>query len=56
MFYNINVQVEKLFFFIVAGEETKQGFPGACIIELITSVIYGFRNKLECLSLQTFPA
>ena len=26
-------------------------FPGACIIKLITAVIYGFRNKLECLSL-----
>jgi hypothetical protein len=25
--------------------------PGACIIKLITAVIYGFRNKLECLSL-----
>ncbi len=22
---------------------------GACIIKLITAVIYGFRNKLECL-------
>ncbi len=28
-------------------------FPGACIIKLITAVIYGFRNKLECLSLNT---
>jgi hypothetical protein len=26
---------------------------GACIIKLITAVIYGFRNKLECLSLNT---
>jgi len=25
--------------------------PGACIIKLITTVIYGFHNKLECLSL-----
>jgi hypothetical protein len=25
--------------------------PGAFIIKLITAVIYGFRNKLECLSL-----
>jgi hypothetical protein len=25
--------------------------PGACIIKRITAVIYGFRNKLECLSL-----
>ena len=27
--------------------------PGACIIKFITAVIYGFRNKLECLSLNT---
>ncbi len=26
---------------------------GACIIKLITAVIYGFRNKLKCLSLNT---
>ncbi len=26
---------------------------GACIIKLITAVIYGFRNKLEHLSLNT---
>ncbi len=26
---------------------------GACIIKLIAAVIYGFRNKLECLSLNT---
>jgi hypothetical protein len=26
---------------------------GACIIKLITAVIYGVRNKLECLSLNT---
>ena len=26
---------------------------GACIIKLITAVIYGFHNKLECLSLNT---
>jgi hypothetical protein len=25
--------------------------PGSCIIKLITVVIYGFRNKLECLYL-----
>jgi hypothetical protein len=24
--------------------------PGACIIKLITVVIYGFSNKLECWS------
>jgi hypothetical protein len=27
--------------------------PGACIIKLIKAVIYSFRNKLECLSLNT---
>ncbi len=26
--------------------------PGASIITLITAVIYGFRNKLECLTLK----
>jgi hypothetical protein len=25
--------------------------PGVCIIKRITAVIYGLRNKLECLSL-----
>jgi hypothetical protein len=25
--------------------------PGACTIKLFTAVIYGFCNKLECLSL-----
>jgi len=25
--------------------------PGACIIKLITAVIYGFHNQLECLTL-----
>jgi len=27
--------------------------PGACIVKLITVVIYGLRNMLECLSLNT---
>jgi hypothetical protein len=27
--------------------------PGACNIKLIMAVIYGFHNKLECLSLNT---
>ncbi len=30
--------------------------PGACIIKLITAVIYGFRNKLECLSLESLSS
>jgi hypothetical protein len=25
----------------------------ACLIKLITAIIYGFRNKLECLTLNT---
>jgi hypothetical protein len=37
---------------ISAGAPEQLGLaPGACIIKLITAVIYGFRNKLECLSL-----
>ncbi len=31
----------------------KGGKPGAYVIKLITAVIYGFRFKLECLSLNT---
>jgi len=30
--------------------------PGACIIKLITAVIYSFRNKLECMSLASLPS
>ncbi len=30
--------------------------PGACIIKLITAVIYGLRNELECLSLAGFSS
>ncbi len=29
---------------------------GACIIKLITAVIYGFRDKLECLSLASLSS
>jgi hypothetical protein len=29
---------------------------GACIKKLITAVIYGFRNKLECLSLASLSS
>jgi hypothetical protein len=28
--------------------------PGACIIKLITAIIYDFCNKLECFSLSSF--
>ncbi len=30
--------------------------PGACIIKLIMAVIYSFRNKLECLSLESLSS
>jgi hypothetical protein len=30
--------------------------PRACIIKLITAVIYGFLNKLECLSLTSLSS
>jgi hypothetical protein len=30
--------------------------PGACIIKLITAVIYSFHNKLECLSLASLSS
>jgi hypothetical protein len=30
--------------------------PGACIMKLITAVIYGFRNKLKCLSLASLSS
>ncbi len=33
----------------------RQG-PGACIIKLITAVIYSFRNKLKCLSLASLSS
>ncbi len=42
-------------FFEGSSKSTQIHFsPGACIIKLITAVIYSFRNKLECLSLQAF--
>jgi hypothetical protein len=33
------------------GWMDKYGRAGALIIKLMTALIYGFRNKLECLSL-----
>ncbi len=30
--------------------------PGACIIKLLTAVIYGFRDKLECLPLASLSS
>ncbi len=36
---------------ITAAERFIATAPEAYIIKLITAVIYGFRNKLECLSL-----
>jgi hypothetical protein len=38
---------------IVDKRSFKKLSPGACIIKLITAVIYGFRNKLQFLSLNT---
>ncbi len=46
-----------LAYYDVAQNTTIKSFilqaPGACIIKLITAVINGFRNKLDCLSLST---
>ncbi len=39
--------------FLILGKNLK---PGACIIKLITAVIYGFNNMLECLSVNTNKA
>jgi hypothetical protein len=38
-------------FITLGSDQRHQVRPGACIIKLITAVIYGARNKLECLSL-----
>ncbi len=44
------------------GKRVEDGFawtqarPGACIIKLITAVIYSFHSKLECLSINTNKA
>jgi len=39
--------------FVTGKLLAKSTIPGACIIKLNTVVINGFRNKLECLSLNT---
>ncbi len=39
-----------------AKRNTYRSHPGACIIKRITAVIYGFRNKLECLSLASLSS
>jgi hypothetical protein len=44
-----NVQITAVKSFITLN-------PGACIIKLIMAVIYGFRNKLECLSLASLSS
>ncbi len=36
---------------VIVRFELKYFTPGACTIKLITALIYGFRNKLECLPL-----
>ncbi len=38
------------------GGGHKAGGPGASIIKLITAVINGFRNKLECMSLASLSS
>ncbi len=43
IFYNTSHRFESLSKVLIT--------PEACIINLITAVIYDFRNKLECLSL-----
>jgi hypothetical protein len=50
---NIHEQTVENIRTIVSRNSWKWRIPGACIIKLITAVIYGFRNKLECLSLKT---
>jgi hypothetical protein len=37
----------------IPGASFEKNSSGACIIKLVTAVIYGFRNKLECLTLNT---
>ncbi len=47
---------QKIFFLNLIGDcddVDQSERSGACIVKLITAVIYGFRNKLECLSLNT---
>ncbi len=33
-----------------------KAIAGACILKLISTVIYGFHNKLECLSLESLSS
>jgi hypothetical protein len=40
-------------FEVIKNESLRKKHPGAIVIKLITAVIYGFRNKLNCLSLNT---
>jgi hypothetical protein len=52
---------EKIFVCVVERTSFQEIFittstPGACIIKLITDVIYGFHNKLECLFLASLSS
>jgi hypothetical protein len=47
----INISKKKKHGLVVIKLFSSSLTPGACTIKLFTSVIYGFRNKLECLSL-----
>ncbi len=61
--YKIMIRADSVINFTSAIEKTGKGTfseevskPRACIIKLITAVIYGFLNKLECLSLASFSS
>ncbi len=47
----LNVVMPSVALLIVVAPSKTPSSSGACIIKLITTVIYGFHNKLECLSL-----
>jgi hypothetical protein len=48
---------QPILMFHVKQEHIKvEDHPGACIIKLTTAVIYGFRNKLKCLSLASISS
>jgi hypothetical protein len=52
-FDNSVEEKDSVFFWKIGPGQIGVETPGACIIKLIRAVIYGFRNKLECLSLNT---
>jgi hypothetical protein len=52
----LNVVMPSVALLIVVAPSETPSSSGACILKLITAVIYGFHNKLECLSLATLLA